>query len=421
MAPCNRGGPVGPVGGARRGGGGAGLAAPRHATGRARRDGDVPGAGSGGERWAPRGGCLATWDLDNVALTPDSASGLAGLVGGLAAGLGGAAGYTLRGFGNRNTLSAPIWGPGVLDAALDRCEGDWCEGDRKSQEERLTEGGHSATQGGAARLVIEYGLGIVRVNNAKQRADVHMESEADEWLREGEGLDAESQSLVVVSGDGGFERLLRRAKSRGVTTVSVQRPRDWNKRHLRLPAAGLANVADVLVVCIIYDWGKAAERGSGNFASPSASSEGAPASLQDLRVKVFDLLRKFRGVRKADLAAAFEEEHGYALLGDKYGLRKRELREALQGVCLDGELARRQGTTSLPFSGGSVAVKPEYFYPDPRYDERALWSIPKDALQSLDGASGGGFAAAVQCFSARTDKIHGETLRSLKYPYECCF
>lgn len=420
MAPFNRGGLVGPVGGGRRGGGGAGLAAPRLAAGRARRGGDAPGAGSGGERGT---GCLATWDLDNVAVTPESASGLAGLVGGLAAGLGGAAGYTLRGFGNRNTLSAPVWGPGVLDAALDRCEGDWCEEDWKSSSHQagtLTEGGDPATQGGAARLVIEYGLGIVRVNNAKQRADVHMESEADEWLREeGEGLHAESQrSLVVVSGDGGFERLLRRAKSRGVTTVSVQRPRDWNKRHLRLPAAGLADVADVLVVC---DWGKAVERGSGNFPSPSASSGGAPASLQDLRGKVFDLLRKCREVRKADLAAAFEEEHGYALLGEKYGLRKRELREALQGVCLDGELARRQGTTSLPFKGGSVAVKPEYFYPDPQYDERALWSIPKDALRSLDGPAGGGFVAGVQCFSARADQIYGETLRSLKYPYECCF
>ena len=90
----------------------------------------------------------------------------------------------------------------------------------------------------------------MRVNNEKQRADVHIESEACKWLEAGEGV--EGRSLVLVSGDSGFEGLLRRAQSEGVTTVSVQRGRDWHKEHLRLPASGLAAVSDVLIVCA---WG----------------------------------------------------------------------------------------------------------------------------------------------------------------------
>ena len=361
----------------------------------------------------PLGQCACLWDLDNVPVTEDSAAGLAGLVGGLAAALGGGAGYVLRGFGNRSTLSAPAWGAGVLDAALDRCEGDWCEEDEELATVPIEDA--APLRGGAAQLVAERGLRIVRVNNEKQRADVHIESEAYKWLDAGEGMDR--RSLVLVSGDTGFENLLRRAKSQGVTTVSVQRGRDWHKQHLRLPAAGLAAMSDVLVVCA---WGmpRAAPRGP-----HSKSGSGSSSSLQDLRRKVFELLRSRRGLRKVDLSAAFEKEYGHSLVGGEYGLRKRELREALQGVWLDGELARRQGTTSLSFGGASVAVKPDCLYPDPQYDERALWSLPKNALQSLDeGADSASirapFAAGIQCFSARANELHGGNLRALRYPYE---
>ena len=403
----NRGGAAEAPGGAR-----GGAPAPRVArfparTARAAR-GDAPSP------CRPLGQCACLWDLDNVQVTQDSAAGLAGLVGGLAAALGGGAGYVLRGFGNRRTLSAPAWGPGVLDAALDRCEGDWCEEDEELATAPV--GDAAPLRGGAAQLVAERGLRVVRVNNEKQRADVHIESEAYKWLDAGEGMDG--RSLVLVSGDSGFESLLRRAQSQGVTTVSVQRGRDWHKQHLRLPAAGLAAMSDVLVVCA---WGmpRAAPRGL-----HSKSGSGSSSSLQDLRRKVFELLRSQRGLRKVDLPAAFEKEHGHPLVGGKYGLRKRELREALQGVWLDGELARRQGTTSLSFGGASVAVKPDCLYPDPQYNERALWSFPKNALQSLDERADSTsvrapFAAGIQCFSARANELHGENLRALRYPYEC--
>ena len=408
----NRGEAAGPPGRAR-----GGAPAPRTALLPARAARAARGGAPSPRR--PLGRCACLWDLDNVPVPnrKQDSAGLAGLVGGLAAALGGGGGYVLRGFGNRSTLSAPAWGPGVLDAALDRCEGDWCDEDEEVAA--VPVGDTAPLRGGAAQLVAEHGLRVVRVNNEKQRADVHIESEACKWLEAGEGV--EGRSLVLVSGDSGFEGLLRRAQSEGVTTVSVQRGRDWHKEHLRLPASGLAAVSDVLIVCA---WGMPqALRGPQTLHSNSGVS--SSSSLQDLRRKVFELLRRRRGLRKGDLPAAFEEEHGHPLVGGKYGLRKREVREALQGVWLDGELARRQGTTSLSFGGASVAVKPDCLYPDPLYDERALWSLPKNALQSLEeGADSASvwapFSAGMQCFSTRADELHGRHLRALGYPYQCC-